>query len=837
MAASIYRLVLLVVLATGVRASAEEPVVSAPANPTPPAATPPTHVGGAELLPTLTNPIDSLPTSPPTNSLISMELSRLDAVVSGCAEGNCSPRVWALFELEILEQRMSDRMETLFEMLKARPDMPQSDYESMLAKADVEARLESEMAGRKPVPGDPAMAMLRRSESERILAEFQGRLALAALGTRPELARQYERLANDSLDRASRAVRSVDPALRASETPRLLTRLAETKLSLDQFHFLSISDESTTEAIREMNKTIDRFRAEHRPLPVEKAQLDVLEAEAFLSMAERAPGQARATIYVQPELQDRYRDLIAGFDAERRSVAAMPEDTPGRQRLNDQLHILSIAAPYFGGGTAGQETGFAHLNAAINSEDPAERDMGERAADYLMDTQSGTFAGYQILEAAKGWGERPNFSRRKHAKIAQDTAKSYDEELRQMLGDSLHMKLQLPTYRELVAAEGHLAFEYNDFLDGLATVAEKQRKNLEVKGSFSDEEIAWDLQKLDLSWIRMQCVRLSNHHKQIVPEEFLRKKIKTPFKTFKADLRPCGEANSIFEASTSTANQIAQKAISHRLNVDLSWIAGDFAVTVATAIGSGGLSILAKQGLKTAYKKVGFQLLRKAGLKALTVKSTARGVALGAGQVLLIETTNGTVAGVRNYVQSGFNGEWDLENMKLGMPWLNPSINNKEHVTRLFATSVANFGLGKVWTRALSNKASKSFAASPALNFGLESVKSTINGVFSGAVDRAVRVPFNADQSLLQAATPVLDYNHWIATFQGSLRGRMVDMAATRTRGIGERYIGASFIERMGEVRLGANDINRLSSIGTCVTNTVNPASPAPTPAPPRPGN
>ncbi len=801
----------------------EAPPVAVP-TPTPPASP---H-SGVPILPVLTAP-PALGSETPTESLISAELSRLDAVVGVCAAEESTPRVHALVDMEILEQRMADRMDSLLEALKTRPDMPTAEFEALLARADAESRLESDEAGRKPVPGDPSMAILRKTESERLLGEFQGRLALAALGSRPQLAREYERHANASLKRASEALKSADPAMRASETPRLLSRLVETQLSLEQFRYLSLGNESQTQAIRAMNAVIDRVREEHKPQELENLQLGFLEAEAFLSMAEASPGDARSSVYVQEDVKLRYRSLIKSFDASLASLDQMPDDTPGKSRLSAQLHVLDYAGAFFGGGASEVDEALEHLKLGMKHEDPTERESAERAADYLLDSELGTHLGHRLMKESRDWGERPNFSRKKHLSTLSETAKRYDAATAEILGTELDMKLKLPKYRELIAAEGVMGSQYEELLEGISAVAEKQRARQADPKLYSEEEIGNDLSRLDITWTNIQCARLGTAGSYPHPD-LVKGRVQTPFRTLKVDLRPCLEAKSAFDASVSYTYKVIDSAIQRKLKVDLGWVAGEFAVDVGMAVGSGGLTLLAKKPLQMGLKKVGRNLLRKSALKPIVVKSAVRSASFGGG-LLLTDVTVGSVHGMRNFVQAGFSGDWDFENIKRGISYLNPNVNAKEHATRLFATAMAGQGMSILWRRAAATRAGIAAASSAPLAMGLETVKASINSVFTGAVGRAAEAPFRPGQTLLGAAQPLLDHNTWIDSFRSSLRGRMVDMAATRTRGVGERYIGASFIERMGDVRLRASDLSRLSSLGTCVASRAAP--PPSTPASP----
>lgn len=734
------------------------------------------------------------------------------------------PHIASSWNLELFDLQLDTIYKDLAEKVKDNPNLSDSEFRKLLDQALLSGEKAKSMLISE---SSSATASIITTESERLLAEFTLKLALAQI-TDPEHSKSLFAQATSHLHQSIDKLHKISDDDRATNFPSALGMFTQTQLNFLQARHLrpNLGKLSEEESFNESSKifTANRSRAVR---PSELSDLDLLEIEYLLSGAKRDIGAMRSRIGSKEAL--RLKSLIQKLpDSEARLVSSRePEEFV--KNLEDRSKILTIVAPFYMQTSHDTAKGFEKLKSELKNPNPGDQLRAERALKFIARDQMGTHVGYQTqLLAAEHSKANSKFDNSDIVAAQLDLRNSYNTSLKESIGQEFIEQFKIPNYSELESSQGGLLRNFRDFSNRITQYAQLEMKIRNEKRKPTDEEkkqIEFLASDIDIAWAFMQCHRIAQYPKHKKPME-----LKSPFGIMSMDFAACYEKNDIDAASI--AHDLVSKKNTSGYRKDVAWIFGNFAFDVGTVIASGGLALIAKKAFTmTATRAIGAAALRN-GMTQATTKTLMNSTKIAVGAVATDASVQ-VVMGTRGFVQSGIqNDDWHFENFKQNVAYLSTdawSLNGiGKNLARITAVGLAGGAVNKLWRRGseISSIKNSSFIKN---NFGSSWTKEYFTEVIKGTVSVQVRnlakvaaeAPFDSQgaSDLKNQVDKVITIDGWIETLESSISGKL--------QGSLGKQMSGGFASRLIGVKGGImGNMGKIQQLSTCFQN-IGSSSPA----------
>jgi hypothetical protein len=763
------------------------------------------------------------------STLIPNDIQDCDKGFASCVGTSARSRVNDLLQISLMQTRVEDRFEGFRKSVESNPTMSDSAFaaglENIWAETDKELKSVQEN-----FQGENEALKLAESEIARTRSELAVRLAMLALGSgqneRKNTVQKYLQLAGLWQSKARQLALDIPAATRETFAPGLMGRLAMTHLFSEQMSLLQ-ENSGNIKSFDRFDDVVKRYEVASAG-PLEKQHVRMVRAEAWLSLAKTATGQSANTIGLDFSRQARFK----AFAAELGKNALTLEDADLRARSQ----LLAEEMPFFTGGRFGREDHLALVRERLKTDDADSQRVLRQALADVAEHNVGTAFAEELFRFAKNDAELSPMM--EQARVAhQEIGHDYDASMIEALGAENHKKLGFASFAELTRSQGSLSslqHDYSQRLVSFSALAQEYQKTGDKKML---EQIADHSGALDIYWARIQCHR---YRMGTVPMEKGGDLIEAPFKSFKINLDACRiapGASYVPNEANAVVNDIIDKGIIRKRNVDVAWVAGEFAFDVVTVIGSGGAVMLVKAPLKAGIKKAATTALKKGVMKPVVVKAAARGTSFVA-QGAVIDLTTQSVGASRAWLEAGLRGEWDSHHFTDNVTYLKGDVSAAQHLTRLMASSLAARGMDAVW------KGVSKVSALPAIPKALGAkvtagiLQSSVNTMVGAQIKPLVDVSMGQDSSALSGSLgKLVSGEEWVKAFQSSLEKKVKGTMSQKIGGdSGLRYFGKNLVEITSPLKFTEAEVNHLKNLEKCLQGSIKEASTlAPPPVEPTP--
>ncbi|NDD91303.1 hypothetical protein EBZ37_04385, partial [bacterium] len=621
-------------------------------------------------------------------ALINEQLAKKEQGVLECVRKKTSERVRVLKSLDDTEKRVEERFNSVQAWLSEHSTASDAEVQAMLARvfSETEAELKEHLSASGH---DETLNAYQRGEASRVLAETALRVCIAGASD-PALVEKYRKIASDKLSQGLDALEDLNTKRRQSEIPAVLARLARTELSLTQLDRLRSNPAiSTTEQFDRIGAVIKKYEKVGGK-GAERDELNLIHLEALLITDQASVGDAGGSLYLDP-------DRMAKFTKLKESVHESISDSKSRRYLARARH-LDLISEFFNGDRSERELAVERLGQRLSDSNSDRREEAQTATQDLIEHLSGTVLGKQVLDTAAAKSSDPDFQKvvAEAKKSEQERAQAYNLNMEKAVGKEMVQKLGFPTYDELLLSQGMMKQVQQDYLAELSKLGALQTKRTQNAESVTDGEVQDVLSRADMQWAYLRCAR---EQAGIIPES--KGKVNAPFGTLSIDLDPCRKlrGSKEYHRAGPAAAAVTQEAIVHHKNTQIAWIAGEFAFDVATTLASGGLSNLAKAPIKCGLRKAGTMMLRRELANPKLIKTGIRASRVVA-NTLATDISVQTAWASRNFLESGFRGNWDPSIFTDSIAYFDKDTNKARHAMRLFVTAAAGKGLDGLWGKA-----------------------------------------------------------------------------------------------------------------------------------------
>jgi hypothetical protein len=721
------------------------------------------------------------------------------------------PEIHSCTSLASLESQYDALVEGLEAAVKERDDISDAEYSEMIEKIVNHGELLQQVT---LLESDWGIRGYFQAEAARLYAELLMKLSVA----QPTNNKQRDSLllrAQKEIEQGWNDMKMQTGAVRSQDYPALLGSLTQSRLALMHLEHLAHPKE-LSEA--DFSKKVLKHFEEARSLsarPIEKADIDLLEAEALIALTEKNIGGTQP--HSDRKLEKRLSEILKDLPLRRDDLRYQQEPAMFVDVLHERTKAFDVVGSFYTQGPKGVNRGLEKLDAIwAAAKTPEDQEMVLHSVDFLLKDMRGTYAGHETLNWAKtNLTAVPRFDLPKMIAEDQQLEAEYNSGVQEKFGEEFSKLFQLPTYRELTSSSGRVLSVYETFSSSIAKYAKRELEMKELKTTPNDEQIE-EMRGLaesaDLAWVYLQCQRRARQ-----PFRARMDLVTTPLGFFKVNLSRCHGAGES-AAPKVAATLIQEKASAGRLG-ETAWLVGNFGLDTATVIASGGLIYIVKKGFQKAAVrgagKVAFEVgVSRAGAKA--AMKTAKVV----GGIVAVDVTSQTVGGTRNYIQSGLQeGDWDFKNFKKATvyfdenSWTGAGIS--KHFLRMaavgyagkFSTMLLKRGGNNPYFKRLGEKAEKSSVNS----LGVAIVQGGVSQTLSQTASRMADLPFETDKKkkLKETTDKLLSLENWASFAKNTVVGKSGKFVSSK--------FGANFSERMATMKTGSMaDPVRLQRLVSC---------------------
>lgn len=767
---------------------------------------------------------DTAPPIPPAPSvLIAGDNQKCDEDFNACVLRSSQGRVANLMQLHLAQLRVQDRFNALQERVQAIPDMKPEAYDALLETLwkEVDQDLKSLAQNLK---GSSEIKKLADAEMKRLRAETATRLALASMGVassekRQELIGKYSDMGQLWSERALQTLEEVSSRRREILAPRLLGRIAMTRISVEQIR-MHQRGASETQAFDAFDDIIKKHIT-HPDSLQESTWLKMVWAESMLSLASHSIGSVASRVSLDPEKSRAIRDM--GRKLEELSQRIQDPVLKGKARE------LALEIPFFVSGEVERQEHLDSMKQQIRStQDPKEaRFLRNTLADVAIHN-SGTALGHQIIQMGsqdKALAEILEPIRLTH----EEQGRAYNQAYKEAVGESTYERLGFASFDQVMKSRGFLQNLHDEYASALVNFGNAFEAHKKDPKKTDKDTVLKQMTAADLYWARIQCHRFQMNspskpaprpngrraHSPQVPST----EVKAPFGSFTIDLKHCRADSYDPIQANKAAYRMLQNAIESDTRQKIAWMAGEFAFDVATVIASGGAVALFKAPLKAGIKKVGTSALKSKALNAATVKGLTRGASFTS-QALAVDLAGQSVKATRSFIQEGLQGNWDVKNFTDNFSYTSSKVTTDQHVLRILASGVASRGLEMLWHRVPKINNTAIQQQSHVTQFGVGVAQTTVNTVIGKQISPIVDASLGKrDLSVQAVAGTLLSPDEWISALEAALRSKAGGALVGRVSGTETtRYLGKGFIQAVMNFNLSEADIAQLEKLESCLT-------------------
>jgi len=400
---------------------------------------------------------------PTPSVLISDVNQKCDESFGACVLGASRGRVANLMQLHLAQVRVQDRFSSLQQRVEANPDMSHVAYSELLETLwkEVDGDIKALSANLR---GSDEIKNLANAELHRLKSEVAVRLSLASISSAatPEesekLVKKYADLGELWADQSLQTLEKVSADRREILAPRLLARIAMTRVSVEQVR-MHMAKASGIESFDAFKTVLDRYKASSDQIQ-ESTWLDLVRAESFVSIASAHSGSGASLVRLDPARMEKIEELRKRLlDAGANGV----EDAILKSRATELAHEI----PFYieGNGARGEHLGF--LQAQLQTAPEAERESIRQALSDVAAHNDGTALGQQLTEMAE---RDSSLEAMMESSIEshKERGRAYDQAYRQAVGDESYEKLGFASFDEVMKSNGSIQDAQENYVQSLS---------------------------------------------------------------------------------------------------------------------------------------------------------------------------------------------------------------------------------------------------------------------------------------------------------------------------------------------------------------------------------
>lgn len=688
-----------------------------------------------------------------------------------------------IIEMDKMESKQDKALE---ELTKQIVNLTEKDSFNPDSFSKLENEFKLELEERRKEFNNPYIDL----EGQRLFADFLLRLSLASL-TIPKVSLRFLSLANSYANTVYAELLKRGSAWIEKETPQILSRLAVTKLSL--LNVKRLHNPMTDPQFFASSRAIKDKILELKPNELSEAEILSAHLESLLFGQNNEALAPYAHFYMSVKEQDHLKESSHRLEILNQKLSS--QKSGGLRRIlaiEKSKTVLNIVKFYLVSPSELKDA-FENLEAQLKTAKGLEKRSLLDAALYLYSVNE--YSGL-ALPLAGLIGKTAE---------AKQNIQQFEAEFTKSFGENFVKLSSLPRFESIYTKLSpvtntknahHLTWGIQEYIQSVHTLSEKFILRNKNKEAVSEDELQRVIESVDRRWADMQCMfvfnRIDTFNGQLIQ--------KSPFTKMKFKFSNCLVAPSDKLVLNSLSYNLQVDQITRQKNLELTIMGVGFTIDVALAITTLGAGNAVKKGLQTVSLGACREITRK-----LVVHAAGR-AAMKIAQSLAVAITTDIIVsvgrGIKSFTFEAIRGRMDLENLK-DMPYFDKDIGPAKHLTRLFATTLAGFGMGRVW-RAASATGFGSFLKSESTlqkllaGYSTNTVNSTVSKLSSAVAD----IPYDGKAALKQVPE--------IFTFQnlvvGSFSSVTLKQFSGAVNGLSEHGMSSKFIIRLSDKKLSLAD-------------------------------